>query len=362
MSKMPDLDERFRLITGVRPPDLWPEIERRRPLLVPEGRWPRRAPAIAVALAVAVGGLALAVRAFLEGPSASRPATAVGNGVVAFASDVASDVYEGDTQSEIFTMSVDGTERVRLTRDPQAFDEDPAWSPNGTRIAFIKVGDLASPGIYVMNADGSDPRQILEDATGPTSPSWSSDGPTIVFETGLGHERTGSGDRDIYAVDVSTGDTTRLTTDPARDEYPALSPDGSAIAFTRQNDGDADLFVMNADGSGLTRLTSGPGIDLRPTWSPDGASIAFERDGDVYVMNADGSGVAALTEGSPEDRDPTWAPDGTLIAFVRDGDIYEIHPDGSEVTEVTDDGAGHSDLAWQAVPAKVLTSTPSSQT
>jgi dipeptidyl aminopeptidase/acylaminoacyl peptidase len=259
-------------------------------------------------------------------------------------------------------MRPDGTGRVRLTHDPEAFDEDPAWSPDGTRIAFIKVGDAATPGIYVINTDGSDARRVLEDATGARSPSWSPDGATLVFESGQGQETTGSGSRDIYAVDISTGGTTRLTTDPARDEYPALSSDGSTIAFTRQRQGDPDIYVMRADGSGVRQLTSGPGIDLRPAWSPDGTEIAFERNGDIYVMGADGSGITALTEGPQEDWDPVWSPDGSLIAFVRDGDIYEIRPDGSGLTKVTVDGAGYSDLAWQPVPEEVPTPTPSPPT
>jgi Tol biopolymer transport system component len=349
-SRPNDLTRRLRDIEGFAPPDLWEEIIDPGPRPSSSEPGPARRPlAAALALLLGLVGVVLVVRAFGGHEQQTEPATPVDNGLIAFVSEVPSDLYEGATQGEIFAMNPDGTGRIRLTRDPGAFDEDPAWSPDGTRIAFVKLGDLASPGIYVMNADGSGPRWILEDSTGPTSPSWSPDGTSIVFESGLGEERTGSGDRDVFVAEVATGELRRLTSDPARDEYPALSPDGSRIAFTRQSRGDADIYVMNVDGSSVTQLTSGHGVDLRPAWSPDGRQIVFERDGDVYVANADGSDLTNLTEGPAEDRDPVWAPDGTWVGFVRDGDIYVIDPDGGSISRLTTDGAGYSGLAWQAL-------------
>jgi Tol biopolymer transport system component len=345
-----DLKRRLRQIEGFAPPDLWGEITSIRPRPAPTESGPGRKPlVVAIALLIGLAGVILVVRAFGGGDETPQPAATVVNGPIAFMSEVPSDLYEGGAQTEIFGMNPDGTERVRLTHDPEAFDEDPDWSPDGTQIAFVRVGDLTTPGIYAMNADGSGSRQIVEDPTGPSSPSWSPDGARIVFESGLGEEETGSGDRDVYAVEIATGDLTRLTTNPARDEYPALSPDGSRIAFTRQRDGEADIYVMDADGSGVSQLSSGEGIDLRPAWSPDGTRLVFERDGDLYVVGADGSDLTRVTEGPAEDRDPVWAPDGLVIAFVRDGDMYVVHPYGGGLTNVTGDGAGYAGLAWQTV-------------
>jgi Tol biopolymer transport system component len=347
-----DVKSRLRDIEGYSPPDLWEEIRNGGPRLPKTDYGPGRRPVVvALALLIALAGVIVVARAFgrLDRKPAAEPASTVDNGLIAFVTQVPGDLYVGGTQGEIFAVAPNGTMRTRLTDDPEAFDEDPAWSPDGTRIAFVKLGDLTAPGIYVMNADGSGPRRILEDVTGPSSPSWSPDGDEIVFESGIGQEATGSGDRDIFLLQVATGRVTRLTDDPARDEYPALSPDGSRIAFTRQQESNADIYVMNADGSGVNQVTGGEGVDLRPVWSPDGTRIAFERDGDIYVMTADGSAIMQLTDGPSEDRDPAWSPDGSLITFVRDGDILLMNPQGDNVTNLTRDGAGSASLSWQAV-------------
>jgi Tol biopolymer transport system component len=347
-----DIKSRLRDIEGYSPPDLWEEIRSGGPRVPKTDYGPGRRPVVvALTLLLALGAVVLVARAFggLSREPPAGPVAAVDNGLIAFVSQVPGDLYVGGTQSEIFAVAPTGTMRTRLTVDAEAFDEDPVWSPDGTRIAFVKVGDLTAPGIYVMNADGFGPRRILEDVTGPSSPSWSPDGAEIVFESGLGQEGAGNGDRDIFILEVATGRVTRLTDHPARDEYPVLSPDGSRIAFTRQRQDDADIYVMNGDGSGVTQATSGEGVDLRPAWSPDGTRIAFERDGDIYVMTVDGSAITRLTEGPSEDRDPAWAPDGRLIIFGRDGDIFLMEPDGDNVTNLTHDGVGYASLSWQAV-------------
>jgi len=238
-----DLKRRLRDIEGFAPPDLWEEITSTRTRPAPAEPGPARKPlVVAIALLIGLAGVVLVVRAFGGADETPQPAATVENGPIAFMSEVSSDLYVEGAQTEIFAMNPDGTERVRLTHDPEAFDEDPAWSPDGTQIAFVKVGDLTAPGIYAMNADGSGSRQIVEDPTGPRSPSWSPDGTRIVFESGLGEEETGSGDRDIYAVEIATGELTRLTTDPARDEYPAdgCSQGRSANQQEPTDDGPAD--------------------------------------------------------------------------------------------------------------------------
>ncbi len=370
---MPSLEDHFRALTQIRPPDEWPELEgpparplhdsldlpreeqKRQPRTRPLSPRSHRVAAAAAAITVAAAGSAVAIWAFGSRLQTTpvRPGATVENGQIAFVGEVETNLYVGGTQSGIFVMNPDGSGDTPLIDDTRAFVSDPAWSADGAKIAFGLSGEAAeSPaGLYIADADGSDVTLLFEDDTGATSPTWSPDGRTIVFESGLGHEQTGAGDRDIYAIDGETGEVTRLTDDPARDEYPALSPDGTRIAFTRRQGGVADIYLMNADGTDVTQLMSGEGSDLRPVWSPDGTKIAFDRDGDIYVMNADGSGVIRLTGGPAEEREPAWSPDGTRIAYERDGDIYVMDVDGTRVTSITESPRTESSPSWQPVPA-----------
>ena len=178
-----------------------------------------------------------------------------------------------------------------------------------------------------------------------------------------------SGNFDIYAVKPNGKDVVQLTTDPAVDQFPSYSSDGSKIVFTSTRDGNAEVYEMNADGSGQTRLTTNPGFDENPVFSPDGSKIAFASTRDapiacpadrlpavcvpyseVYVMDADGSNVVRLTANSTLDRFPMFSPHGSTIAFTanRDGntEIYVMNADGSDQTRITNGLGGDSQPSW----------------
>src|SRR5436309_9443724 len=138
--------------------------------------------------------------------------------------------------------------------------------------------------------------------------------PTLAFTTNR------DGNDEIYVVDAAGTDVLNLSHNPANEDWPSWSPDGSKIAFHSDRDGNFDVYVMNADGTGPVNLTLNPAWDdVDALWSPDGSKIAFTttRDGnhDVYVMNADGTGVARLTNNAATDSADGWSPDGAKSLF-----------------------------------------------
>jgi TolB protein len=215
---------------------------------------------------------------------------------------------------------------VRLTNS-LGFDGDPAWSPDGERIAFSSLRDGNSE-IYVMNADGTNPVRLTKDEAHDWGATWSPDGTQIAFVS----ER--DGDAEIYAMNADGTNQINLTnfafkidenyTDRASNERdPAWSPDGQYIAFTSDRDSFVDdqgietlnteIYVMDANGANQTRLTRHIAWDESPAWSPDGEHIVFITSIDaagweVYRMKADGANLTNLTINPADDIAPAWSP------------------------------------------------------
>jgi len=160
----------------------------------------------------------------------------------------------------------DGSNPHRLTN--AAWNEiDPVWSPDGSQISFAAArGGYVE--IFAMNPDGTDIRQISRDIRRIGGRhSWSPDGKTIVFYAGV------KGDRDIYLVNVQTGESSRLT-EGGNNTGPCFSSDGEWITFSSSRDGDHEIYIMRVDGSDLTLLTFNDDDDWQPRWGirPEGIS------------------------------------------------------------------------------------------
>jgi len=206
-----------------------------------------------------------------------------------------------DGNNEIYTSNTDGSNIIRLTNDP-GYDDYPAWSPDGIRIAFTRNRNL-----FIMNADGSNvvQRTFSGSCQGPT---WSPDGTKIAYSD------YADGYSGIFTV-RATGGSPFLLQSYAGGYFmdPAWSPDGTKIAFALDEntyDYSYDIYTINAnDGTYIGYLTSGTnyGIDhlfSSPSWSRSGAKLAvvFKGSSNSYiphvgVMNSDGSGFTLLRSG-----------------------------------------------------------------
>jgi Tol biopolymer transport system component len=155
------------------------------------------------------------------------------------------------------------------------------------------------------------------------------------------------GNYDIYVMDLETGMVTRLTDSPEHEFEPALSPDGTRIAFARAriDMSGQDIYVMNADGTDPQRIVyMDESIAMCPDWSPDGSQIIFYATRASHfhlfaVSLADGE-VRELPSSEQNDLMPDWSPDGTQIAFASDregqGELYVMAPDGSNLQRLTE--------------------------
>ena len=270
----------------------------------------------------------------------------------------------GNQLVDIYAMDLNGHNLTQMTTS-FAFDDWASWSPDTFKIVFQsdRVPDSTYAvryQIYVMNSDGTNVGQLtvpdpardslnhVIDTTSNFHPAWSPDGTKIAFAS------TRDSNPEIFVMDPNGFNVTRLTFNPANDAQPAWSPDGTKIAFASDRTGDAEIYVMNADGSGQTNLTQHFGSDLAPAWSPSGAKIAFQsnRDNDyaVWVMNADGSNPVRLTDPTSPAGAPSWSPDGTRIAYEQGGDIWVMKADGTNKIRITSGFWNDGLPRWRPVP------------
>ncbi len=287
----------------------------------------------------------------------------------------------------LFRFEVETGFQERLTAPPSGVfgDLDPAWSPNGEELVFVRRGVLGVSDLFSLRLAERTLRQLTEDRQAILRPAWMPDGDAVLFvrwrsdryglswvardggavvDLDLGSDHIVSAavafnshrlvverlqaDTDLWRFDLADAPhPQRWLSSSATDRLPAFSADSGQVAFVSDRSGAPELWVAEGSAAHARRLTSfASGVVGRPQWSPDGRSIAFDssfqQQVDVYVIAAAGGEARRLTHHPSEDCLPSWSRDGRTVYFAsnRSGrwQIWRQAVKGGEPRPFTDNG------------------------
>lgn len=251
---------------------------------------------------------------------------------------------------ELYRMHPDGSDVRLIPRVGGGSASTSSISPDGQWIAYTSNGD-----IWVIRPDGSDEQRLTTHPAQDQSPAWSPDGTQIAFHS----DRSAKEFRfDIFVMDTDGSNVTQITTDPAIEGSPSWAPDGSALTYWHWGGDISDpfqVYVVTLDGQPPVNISNSSATEEPLAWSPDGQTIAVRSDRDwpnpimgLYLMNPDGSD-AQLIPLPFLPGDATWKPDGSRMVVeghVSGVDLWSMSPDGTDLVNLTNQRGFDRFPAW----------------
>ena len=258
-------------------------------------------------------------------------------------------VVKRGTRYELQVADADGfnAQSVLASQEPII---SPAWSPDGSRIAYVSF-DLKKPVVVVQNLAQGTTRVVANFRGNNSAPAWSPDGKYLAVAL------TKDGLTQIYRIAATGGEAERLTDSAGIDTQPAFSPDGQWIAFTSDRGGSPQVYRMPAAGGAAQRLTFEGTYNVGPRFSPDGRYIAFvQREGGrfrIATLELATGQVSVLTDGTLDDS-PSFAPNGKMILYEAQvggrGQLAAVSGDGRVRQKLSSAAGDVQDPSWGPMP------------